>query len=121
MSKYIDTDAWWNEAQKLYTNGDSGDEDRYKVGINVGITKSRNAMKRIPSIDIVRCKECRHWAYGKDLCTLHDMGMMADDFCSYGEVRDEKCKECWYWSEVHKRCENKCGCQFKPYGEREGE
>ena len=36
-------------------------------------------------IDIVRCKECRHWAYGKDLCTLHDMGMMADDFCSYGE------------------------------------
>lgn len=34
---------------------------------------------------LVRCKECRHWAYGKDICTLHDMGMVADDFCSYGE------------------------------------
>ena len=40
-------------------------------------------------IDIVRCKECRHWAYGKDICNLHDMGTLADDYCSYGEVRDE--------------------------------
>ena len=32
--------------------------------------------------------------------------------------RKGKCKECWYWSEVYKRCENKCGCQFKPYEER---
>ncbi len=71
-------------------------------------------------IDIVKCKSCKHWAYGKDLCTLHDMGMVADDYCSYGE-RNDKCKECWYWSEVHKRCENKCGCQFKPYGERGSE
>lgn len=39
--------------------------------------------------DIVRCKNCKHWSYGKDICNLHDMGMMADDFCSYGEVRDE--------------------------------
>lgn len=68
--------------------------------------------------ELVKCKECKHWSYGKDLCTLHDMGMLANDFCSYGEARDEKCKECWYWSEVHKRCENKCGCQFKPYAER---
>ena len=34
------------------------------------------------------------------------------------EERKGKCKECWYWSEVYKRCENKCGCQFKPYEER---
>lgn len=39
--------------------------------------------------ELVRCKDCKHWSYGKDICTLHDMGMMADDFCSYGEVRDE--------------------------------
>ena len=39
--------------------------------------------------DIVRCKECKHWAYGKDICNLHEMGMMADDFCSYGEKSDE--------------------------------
>lgn len=39
--------------------------------------------------EVVRCKSCKHWSYGKDICTLHDMGMVADDFCSYGEVRDE--------------------------------
>ena len=38
-----------------------------------------------PIEEIVRCKECRHWVYGKDLCTLHDMGMVANDYCSYGE------------------------------------
>ena len=35
--------------------------------------------------DLVRCKDCKHWQYGKDHCTLHDMGMLAEDFCSYGE------------------------------------
>ena len=35
--------------------------------------------------ELVRCKDCKHWSYGKDLCNLHDMGMVADDFCSYGE------------------------------------
>lgn len=38
-----------------------------------------------PYINFVRCKECRHWSYGKDICNLHDMGMMAEDYCSYGE------------------------------------
>ena len=32
-----------------------------------------------------RCAECRHWSYGKDICNLHEMGMMADDYCSYWE------------------------------------
>ena len=39
--------------------------------------------------ELVRCKECKHWSYGKDICTLHDMGMVAEDFCSYGEKADE--------------------------------
>lgn len=38
---------------------------------------------------LVRCESCKHWAYGKDLCTLHDMGMVSEDFCSYGEKSDE--------------------------------
>lgn len=46
-------------------------------------------IEKIKGIDLVRCKDCKHWSYGKDICNLHDMGMVADDFCSYGEVRDE--------------------------------
>ena len=68
--------------------------------------------------ELVRCKECKHWDTADGECYA-DRGIYfpnADDFCSYGERKDN-CNECWYWSEVHKRCENKCGCQFKPYGE----
>lgn len=49
---------------------------------------AKNIIGDMPSIDLIRCKDCKHWSYGKDLCTLHDMGMMADDFCSYGERRE---------------------------------
>lgn len=77
-----------------------------------------------PTINVVRCKECKY----ESICshsvqhTTHEptsvtIGYKSIDYCSYGEYK-EKCKECWYWSEVHKCCENKCGCQFKPYGER---
>ena len=38
--------------------------------------------------DLVRCRDCKHWQYGKDHCALHDMGMWAEDFCSYGERRE---------------------------------
>lgn len=42
-------------------------------------------------IDIVRCKECRHWwnEYGDSACMLHsDFTVNADDYCSYGERRE---------------------------------
>lgn len=41
-----------------------------------------------PSIDIVRCRECKHfWKYS-DLptkCVFHLSLVSADDFCSYGD------------------------------------
>ena len=46
-----------------------------------------------PSIDIVRCKECKHYDdedYGEPTryCTWHESVVGADDFCSYGERRE---------------------------------
>ena len=46
-----------------------------------------------PSIDIVRCRECKHW-HEKDGLTYCDRidygyGYNADDFCSYGEREGE--------------------------------
>lgn len=43
-----------------------------------------------PSIDIVRCKECKHWHKWSDwemFCGHFDggIGSDADDYCSYGE------------------------------------
>ena len=36
-----------------------------------------------PSIDIVRCKECKY--YKDEWCYWRDVEIRADDFCSYGE------------------------------------
>ena len=49
-------------------------------------------VRNAPSIDIVFCKECKHWwnKYGDSACMLHsDFTVDADDFCSYGEREGE--------------------------------
>ena len=46
------------------------------------------------SIDIVRCKECKHYFYDElndcKMCYIHEYGEIweDDDFCSYGERRE---------------------------------
>ena len=70
MSKWIDAD----EAEKLLRAG------------------CAYAIWELPSIDIVFCKECKHW-HKKDTLTYCDRvdygyGHKADDFCSYGERND---------------------------------
>ena len=47
-------------------------------------------IKKIQGIDIVRCKECKHWDTADGECYA-DRGIYfpkADDFCSYGERRE---------------------------------
>ena len=42
-----------------------------------------------PSIDIVRCKECKYYEAKEDWCYWRDEAITADDFCSYGERKGE--------------------------------
>ena len=50
---------------------------------------------QLPTIDIVRCKECKHryndgWLEPRWTCDyLKDMRLKDDDFCSYGERKGE--------------------------------
>jgi hypothetical protein len=42
-------------------------------------------------VEVVRCKDCKHYAPvegGKPLCELHSHAVAQDDFCSYGERKD---------------------------------
>ena len=62
----------------------------------------RNFLAKLPKVDaveVVRCKDCKHWKCIDGLnphwecqifCGLHDYGYLtgADDFCSYGERKD---------------------------------
>ena len=44
-----------------------------------------------PSIDIVRCQDCRHWVYNFNGCARNPCTepWYATDFCSYGERKDQ--------------------------------
>ena len=51
-------------------------------------------IKKLPSIDIVRCEKCKHWLNGDDtygICCRcpNTRQMRHDDFCSYGEREGE--------------------------------
>ena len=98
--RLIDADAWWEEVQKLYTDGDCADKDRYKLGVNVGITASRGVMFHLPTIDavsVVRCKECKKantedcsHSYWDDDWGEWRVGYNGDDwFCADGEREGE--------------------------------
>lgn len=56
------------------------------------------ALEDAPTIDIVRCNECRWLDKGENescswsMCTRHFgqyINVNADDFCSYGDKRDD--------------------------------
>ena len=84
MSRYIDT-KWLEDNAKEYSLG-YYDYDEYAVPLS--------ALDSAPSIDIVRCRECKHWCKGDEVYGIcyrcpNTRQMKADDFCSYGEREGE--------------------------------
>ena len=77
MSRYIDAEIL---KERLIKN----------ITLTNAIDRSFN---EAPSIDIVRCKECRYCDY-VDMkthlwCDYQEHYVLADDFCSYGERKDQ--------------------------------
>ena len=96
MSRYIDADA---------VIARIAGQMSYEIEVETGnetdcVDLAEELLNDIPSIDIVRCKECKYWidnlteddtdeAYG-ECCFDWDIKMpKADDFCSYGEREGE--------------------------------
>ena len=79
MSRYIDAD---DAANAIYHHFPS---------IRT-MADARGIIEEAPSIDIVRCQDCRHRYMDADLqvwtCT-YGLMIKPDGFCNYGEVRDE--------------------------------
>lgn len=91
MSKWIDTDEFEKDIC------DSIDQ-MTSIGIAVDGEwlwgKLLDALENAPSIDIVQCKECKHWLgeseiyEDKEYKRCYSFGgsyTAPDDFCSYGE------------------------------------
>ena len=84
MSRYIDANA-----AIARVAGAMAYETEMETGEFIDcIEDAEELLNDIPTIDIVRCKECRHW--GDTICDRFDEEriMFADDFCSYGERKE---------------------------------
>ena len=78
MSRYVNADALIERWNNMSVRGRTEFDQEIMVA---------------PSIDIVRCKECKYWH--NKLCAtwsqFRTIETEADDFCSYGE-REERNK-----------------------------
>ena len=86
MSRYIDADNLHNA--KFQNTDGYGENVAYRVGWNEAIEAIEE--NEPTAIDIVRCKECKHWDTADGECYA-DRGIYfpnADDFCSHGERQE---------------------------------
>lgn len=63
----------------------------YDSPISVTGVSVSELINKQPSIDLVRCKDCKHWDTADGECYA-DRGIYfpnADDYCSYGERSEE--------------------------------
>ena len=82
MSRYIDADALVIDYYDDYDTKD--DEYTYAYVSKVQIDSA-------PSIDIVRCQDCRYWVYNFNGCSRNPCTepWYATDYCNYGERKGE--------------------------------
>ena len=82
MSRYIDADAIKDKAWKA-----ESEACFYALEDVVSVTDIDEA----PSIDIVRCQDCKHWVYNFNGCSRNPCTepWYATDGCTYGERNDE--------------------------------
>ena len=92
MSRYIDADALKAFIRNQYFQCDMPEE--WGNGVMWATSQINHYCNKVaPSINIVRCKECKHWrntdAEKIPTASIACGNMHADDFCSYGEREGE--------------------------------
>ena len=93
--RLIDADALMNVIRqheyRLATKQGSIDYGMFTLGIQQAVDEQQT----IDAVPVVRCRECKHCDPENHHCD-HHMGTAAplrrkpDDFCSYGERKDDK-------------------------------
>ena len=84
MSRYIDADAL-HDALKAKQKWVVRCGDKHNEGYTYD--QVHFAIDDAPSIDIVRCQDCRHWVYNFNGCARNPCTepWYATDGCTYGE------------------------------------
>lgn len=81
MAELIDRQAFMEKLLRQCVT-----DDVYGMGISRGFEVAENIAKRMPYIEVVRCKECNYYG-DKEYCPALCLADYAnpDDFCCWGE------------------------------------
>ena len=70
--------------------------NKKSVPFNANVNDAILTAPTVDAVEVVRCKDCKYSKHLKQYpkvntwkCTLTDVVNRADDFCSYGERKDE--------------------------------
>ena len=91
MSRYIDAEKLWNDRPQLL----GGESLGFKAGFSEcmwGFSKRIKEQISHPTADVVevvRCKDCKHYKGEQSNCWLMRVKMQPTDYCSYGERSEE--------------------------------
>ena len=98
--RLIDADALMNKlnkkAEALHERCVKEQDIYFGAGMAAGVRGAIYHIGKAPTVDaveVVRCKECTHWSNGDDTYGIcyrcpNTRQMRYDDFCSYGERKD---------------------------------
>ena len=90
--RLIDVDALIMALRLEYPMMPMFKENQKEWGIKTeGYRKAEEIIKNAPSIDVVRCQDCKHWVYNFNGCARNPCTepWYATDFCNYGEREGE--------------------------------
>lgn len=89
MSRYIDADKFAMHLADYQYSIPYGciDESAEDMGAYMAVGECLKAIDEQPTIDIVRCQDCKHWVYNFNGCARNPCTepWYATDFCNYGE------------------------------------
>ena len=89
MSRYIDADKLAMHLADYQYSIPYGciDESAEDMGAYMAVGECLKAIDEQPSIDIVRCQDCKYWVYNFNGCARNPCTepWYATDFCNYGE------------------------------------
>ena len=65
--------------------------DYYHLRTPIQQKALKEALERLPTIDaveVVRCKDCKHYDGSYPMCCRWEETIKPDDYCSYGEKKE---------------------------------
>lgn len=92
MSRWIDADEFGRCLRNYRPYVDSGRFNAIQTEVNQVLDCIEYEIEDAPSIDIVRCKECRHWEMRnspRGWCVVHQGYVLPQYFCADGEREGE--------------------------------